>query len=640
MKGMNMEPKIVTKPSTNQEPKQKVKRKYPRWLIPVGIILLVILVSTAALGVVAYSTGTKLKASLTEAKVHAQAAYDGLKGQNIAIAKTELDAAKAKVDESYQIYNGISFLRFTPFAWHYSDGQHTFNAVTSAVEAGQLVINAIEPYADVIGFTGQGSFVGGTAEDRIVKIVETLDKVNPSLDEVASKLDIINAELAQINPGRYPFITIQGQSVSGLIGMAQEKISQADSMLAQFRPALSVLPQVAGLDAERTYLIMFQNDAELRPTGGFLTAYAVLKVNKGKVSPQKSSDIYDLDDKFKKRVTPPDIIKSELNETTWHLRNMNISPDFKESMETFITYYNDLPGETKVDGVIAVDTKLLADLVEILGPIDVPGYGTFKADLDKRCDCPQVIYALEEIADKPTYTIKTDRKAVLGPLMQTILTKAYGAPKQQWPGLFNSIWRNMNEKHILMYFFNEDFQNAAETVNVAGRIKEYDADYLHINDSNFGGAKSNLFVTQSVEQDIVKNGNEIVKTITISYKNPRKGDNCNLEAGMLCLNGKLPMWTRIYLPKDAVVTEVLGFDNNSVKETEAFNKKVVEGLFELMPESQAKIKLTVKIPAKGDSYRLFIQKQPGTKNFDYIVRLAGHEEEFELVSDKELTLNY
>jgi hypothetical protein len=633
-----MEPRIVTMPDIKVI--KKSKKVLPKWAIVTLIVFGILIGICLAIGIPTYIVGTKTKTSLMSTKQHAMAAYDGLKGQNLATAKTELDLAKTSLDEAVKTYQSITFLRYTPFSWHYRDGERVFTAATAGIEAGQLVINAIEPYADVIGFQGQGSFVGGTAEDRIVKIIETVDKINPSLDSVNEKLSIINRELAGVNPKRYPYIIVGGKSVESVIGSAQQMVGQANAVMAQLRPALTVLPDIAGLSSAKKYLILFQNDAELRPTGGFVTAYAVLKVEKGKVTPEKSSDIYDLDSKFTKRLAPPDIVKKLLKVNTWHLRDMNLSPDFKVSMDQFVAYYNELPGETKVDGVIAVDTKLLTDLVRALGPIEVPGYGTFTADNDPRCDCPQVFYALEEIADRPTYTIRTDRKAILGPLMQTILVKAYGAPKQTWPNLFSSIWTNLNEKHVLMYFFNEDFQNAAEMVGVAGRIKAYDADYLHISDANFGGAKSNMFVTQTIEQEVTKNDAGINKTIIITYKNPRKGDNCNLEAGKLCLNGKMPNWTRIYLPKEAVVSEVLGFDDGTVKESTELDKKVVEGVFELNPESQVKIKLTVQIPLQGDSYRLLLQKQPGTKNSATSVRLGGQENAFELTTDKEVVMKW
>jgi len=606
----------------------------------IGLVLAgIILVYFIALGAVTFFTVKAVKAGLDQTITQAKSAYDGLKQQNLDLAKTGLEAADLSLNQTSDRLNKAWFMKFSPLFWHYRDGQHAFAAAKAGISAGKTVVAAVEPYADVIGFKGQGSFVGGTAEDRIIKIIETVDKINPSLDEVSSKLQLIDAEISAINPKRYPIIKLQGKSVSDLISSTKTQVNQANSLMSELRPAINVLPQVAGLSQPQKYLILFQNDAELRPTGGFMTAYAVLKVEKGKVTPEKSSDIYDLDDKFKQRITPPDIIKSKLKVNSWHLRDMNLSPDFKESMTQFTQFYNELPGETKVDGVITVDTQVLTDLVRILGPVEVPGFGTFTADNDPRCDCPQVFYALEEIADRPTYMIKTDRKAILGPMMQNILFKVYGAPKQVWPELFASVWQNLQQKHVLMYFFNEDFQNAAEMVNLAGRIKSFDGDYLHINDANLGGAKSNMFITQSVDQDILDNGNSITKTITITYKNPRKGDNCNLEAGRLCLNGKMPNWTRIYLPKGAEVGEVLGFDNDTVKQSEAFDKKVVEGYFELNPESQVKIKLTVTLPKNSGSYRQLIQKQPGTKNSTYTLHYQGQEQSFELTTDKEVVFN-
>ena len=70
------------------------------------------------------------------------------------------------------------------------------------------------------------------------------------------------------------------------------------------------------------------------------------------------------------------------------------------------------------------------------------------------------------------------------------------------------------------YIYNKDAQAGVEALNAAGRIKNFDGDYLHINEANFGGAKSNLFVKESVSQDYeIKSDGTIEKTITINYKN-------------------------------------------------------------------------------------------------------------------------
>ena len=59
------------------------------------------------------------------------------------------------------------------------------------------------------------------------------------------------------------------------------------------------------MDSPRTYLILFQNDKELRPTGGFMTAYAIMKVDKVKFTPVLSSDIYTLDAAYKPSIPAP-----------------------------------------------------------------------------------------------------------------------------------------------------------------------------------------------------------------------------------------------------------------------------------------------------------------------------------------------
>src|SRR5690606_8414547 len=116
------------------------------------------------------------------------------------------------------------------------------------------------------------------------------------------------------------------------------------------------------------------------------------------------------------------------------LRDMNTSPDFKVSMDQFLENYKTIRGEPQdIDGIIALDTHVLTELLTVLGPVEVPGYGTFSAEISPACDCPQVVHALSEIITRPTPYLREDRKGILGPMMRAILTKSYGAPRQQWP---------------------------------------------------------------------------------------------------------------------------------------------------------------------------------------------------------------
>jgi hypothetical protein len=317
---------------------------------------------------------------------------------------------------------------------------------------------------------------------------------------------------------------------------------------------------------------------------------------------------------------------------------MNISPDFEESMTVFFEHYKEIRGEPgdEIDGIIAVDTEFLNDLLTVLGPVDVPGYGAFSSENNPKCDCPQIIYALSEIITRPTPYLREDRKGILGPLMRSILTKAYGAPKQQWPELFGTGWDSVQARHIQFYFPDENLQNAALTANAAGKLNPAPEgeDFLAIINANLGGAKSNLFVEYEVKQTVSAPENGfITKSIEIDYKNTRKADNCDLEAGLLCLNSTLRDWTRIYLPKGTELVSAQGF----TEEPDSYEEKgfsVVDGFFSLEPLSQAKIRLTYKVPYQDvTTYKLNIWKQGGISQYQTLIDVTGGQEQILIEKD-------
>jgi hypothetical protein len=629
-------PKSPVKPLESKPAKKKKKLKWLRIIIPLVVVWLIL---SAVIAVPAYQTLQSARATLSLARE----AYAVGKNQDLAGFNQKLKATKEQLLTTHKRYQILSWTKVIPLVGrYYRDGNHAFKAAIAGAEAGEILGQTLEPYADVLGFQGQGSFTGGTAEDRIVKVVQTLDKILPQIDQVAEKISLADEELNQIDPQRYPF-TIKGRNLKETIETGQTFASQAKVAVTDARPVIELLPQVLGVEEERKYLILFQNDAELRPTGGFMTAYGILRVDQGRVFSEKSDDIYTLDDKFRKRLKAPELIDKYLPLVFyWNLRDMNLSPDFKVSMDTFYHYYQDVPGEPEIDGIISVDTQVLKELIDVLGPIEVPGFGTFTSETDPACDCPQVIYQLELLADRPTASHRSERKGVLAPMMQTILLKAYGSPKQQWPALFSTVTRNIQEKHVLFYMLDEAEQQAAEGVNVAGRLKDFDGDYFHLNDTNFAGAKSNMFTTQEINQEIsIDDSGQVSKKVTIVYKNPHPPSNCNLEAGELCLNGILRDVVRLYVPPGSQLKQALGFEEGTVETKEELNKTVFQGFFTLSPQSQAKIVFEYTLPLKleTDEYVTLIQKQPGKKAPQYTLTInQEHQEQFPLNTDKELKI--
>ncbi len=603
-----------------------------------AIVVAIFLIFGLGLAIPAFMLVPSLRQTLTSA----QASFTALQSQDLDAATKALDETKSSLQTTKQKYILLSWLKFVPLLRnYYLDGQHGLNAAVYSLDAGSLLVEAIHPYSDLLGFktaTSAAAPAVQSAEDRIVFLVQTLDAIMPKLDSVTEKLKLAQAEVDQIDPNHYPD-SLFGKSIRSKVVEIQDTVGSSVKALSEAGPLVKLLPELLGQSGEKTYMLLFQNDAELRPTGGFLTAYAYIKVLKGKITPLESNDIYSLDARFTKKLPAPEPIKKYLPLVyNWNLRDMNLSPDFKASMDVFYSNYHSVPGARVVDGIIAIDTQVPVELLKVLGPIGVGGWGNFTAETDKRCDCPQVIYALEEIADRPVNTLKDQRKAVLGPLMHSILANAMGSPKHKWPQLLTVGLDAIKNKHLMFYFLNDNSQKLAEDFNSAGRIAAFDGDYLHINDSNFGGAKSNMFTTQDVEVEYELSGTEINKTVTITYNNPHPASNCNLEAGQLCLNGVLRDWVRIYVPKGSKLTGVVGSEVQS-STTEDLDKTVFDAFFTLRPQSSSKLvfKYTLPFPA-AKSLKVLIQKQPGKPSQKYRFIFDGQPKDLDLNTDLELTL--
>lgn len=617
----------------------KIKLRYI--LIPLAVILGFVMI----FGAYGYFTVRSLMPSFNTLRETGTKLSTAFQGQDLGTAKTEVQILGTQLEDLNTKYQTIRWTGVIPFLGNYTkDGQHAINAGKSLVKAVDTLIVSISPYADLLGFKTADATPSSqtpkaqSIEDRIVFMAQTLDKISPDLDKVGQDMADAQKELDQIKDSRYPE-NIAGKAIRSKIIAIKSTVSESAQLLSQAKPLIKLFPDLLGNPNAKTYMILFQNDAELRPTGGFMTAYAFIKVTKGKIELLSSYDIYDLDARFNKRVPAPEAIKKYLNETYLNLRNSNMSPDFKVSMDTFSKYYNDIPGVIRPDGIIAIDTVLPVEILKVIGPIGVGGWGNFSANIDARCNCPQVVYALEEIADRPTSTVKAGRKAVLGPLMHSMMANAMGSPKHLWPKLLNVALESIKQKHLLFYFFEDKTQLVAEDFNAAGRITPFAFDYLHINDANLGGAKTDMFITREVEQEIESANGTTTKTVSISYNNPTKGSNCNLEAGKLCLNGTYRDYIRLLVPKGSKLISVVG---SEVKEqvSENLDKTVFEAFFTMRPQSQSKIVFKYELPKMDlSTYRLLIQKQPGTPAIKHTIILNGNQTIVELNQDKELILN-
>ena len=377
------------------------------------------------------------------------------------------------------------------------------------------------------------------------------------------------------------------------------------------KPLIKKLPEILGSKEEKTYLILYQNDKERRATGGFLTFYAVFKVNNGKMTIYRSDDIYSLDASISNHPkAPPEILTYHKGVSQFYIRDSNLSPDFVQSIKLFESLYQKSGAKVTYDGIIALDSKILVDMLTIFGDVDVSGI-RFSAKMDPRCDCPQAIYTLFDLVDRPVGYVKENRKGILGDLMYRLFYNAIGfSPSKYWGTLMETMFKNLEEKHILVYFNDSETQESLEQLNFSGRIRDYEGDYLHINNVNFAGAKSNMFVSESI--DSKTNGKE--REVVIVFRNPYPASDCNLERGGLCLNAVLRNWIRFYVPQGS---KLVSFDGSSkkVQTYDELGKTVFEGFLGVPTQGQATVTLKYTLPSNIDTnnYSLLVQKQAGVE---------------------------
>lgn len=635
---------VLPKSERKEVPMKRSKKK--RKVITSAVLALLIVFVVAIIFIVLPLKRTYAIAQ--EAITLGKEAKTAATNQDLVLTGEKLTALDTKLAELKSSYQTSALLNIIPFVGaYYRDGLHGINASIEFVKAGQIAVAEITPYSDLLGLTkGESSFVNQPADKRIETAVKTFEKVTPKLTDIGTRLEVAKKEIDQINPNRYP-AKIKDTVVRARIQEAQTTTSEGITMFISAKPLLEILPSLLGEPTPKRYLILFQNDKELRATGGFITAYAIFKVDKGKFIVETSDDIYKLDERQIKRLpAPPAITKYFKGSLYGYLRDSNLSPDFNVSMKKFEDIYNNnIHGAEKYDGIIALDTNVLVEAIRVLdGEIFIPEYNTkFTIKPDPRCDgCPNVVYELEDYSGSIVGYVRAQRKDIISRLMLALMQKSLGvSPGQYWGPLMQTFFKQIQEKHIVAFMHEEKAQSAMESLNFAGRISDYEGDYLHINDVNFGGAKSNMFVKHAVKQEIEVSGDgTVTKTLTIDYKNPSKASNCNLAVeGGLCLNAPLRNWLRVYVPKGSKLIEFKGAEAEGIKPTtnEDLGKTVFEGFLIVRPEGAARVTLKYELPFKAKGiYNMLIQKQPGTEGHEYTTILKGREaDKFNLTTDRE-----
>lgn len=384
------------------------------------------------------------------------------------------------------------------------------------------------------------------------------------------------------------------------------------SRLNAWSEIISVVPRIMGYLKPQIYLVLFLNNAEIRPGGGFIGSYAVVRVTSGRVSILETNGSENLDwaapDDF--NVAAPAPLKTYLKQSRWFFRDANWSPDFPASARHTHWLYRFENGRegSKIDGIVGLTPRLVEELLAITGPLRV-GNKTFNAETFVN----ELQYHVE-VGFKDEGIKKSDRKVILGGLSRALLAKLTKLSFFQIKDMVPMLSRLAQERQIMMYSNYDELQNVLVKNNWAGEVKKTDEDYLMVVDANLNSLKSDPEVSREITYRLLPDGRRWRAQVVISY---------NHHGDFNWKTTRYRTYTRIYAPRGSELIISRGFMNIKKEPaqpdlTEELGKTVFGGFISIEPQEKKTITLEYFLPKeigeqiKADNYNLFVQKQLGT----------------------------
>jgi hypothetical protein len=319
-------------------------------------------------------------------------------------------------------------------------------------------------------------------------VVTVLYKARPEI--TSALLDIQGARAARER--------LEGHELRPGIQRWLGRLDRYLPLLEQGTRAVLAIPELLGVDGARTYLVLVQNEDELRATGGFISGVARLTIEGGSVVELEFEDSYAVDDLRKPYPDPPTPLREVMLSGRWLFRDSNWSPDFPTSAQAAIDLYA-LGQDVRADGVVALDQHAILSLIEVLGPLEVEGQPELITSRN-------VIQAIRK-AWSPGDTIDTEWWLHRKDFMAAVLD----AVSRQWAGKWDSdtlrllghaALQSLEQKHLLVYLEDADAAALMSDLGWDGALRPSAGDHLMVVDTNVGFNKANAAIAESIEYTV------------------------------------------------------------------------------------------------------------------------------------------
>ena len=570
-------------------------------------------------------------------------------------ALVELEAIEGHLSDARSGLKLLSWLKLVP--WLGDQVQ----AVASLTDAGLASLDAFEQVIyialdvfevvqeaeDILSLTqpdGEYTFEN-FPEDLRVELLRTLHHAAPELYEIRADLQIAQAELDTLEGLN---ITPALESVIEPLQLILPGLIDGVELLAPFA---GVVEDVVGVDEDRQWLVLFLNDTEIRPGGGFMGVFGLVQVRDGAIKQIFTEDTYAIDQLVEADVAsgeyfvePPQPLVDYSGVNNWYFRDANWSPDFAQSAQDAMTLLRQEYAQTgqpvpEIHGTIGLTTTFAEMMMEILGPIEV-------AHLE---------YTSENFTEQLEYQVEfayvdqgiafSDRKDHVGDLLDAVLERLFDLPSTSWPSIFTVITDAFAQKELALFAESEDTQLVLEESGWAGTVDVEDVDdVLMVVDANIGALKSNHAVEREVSYSIDPDpvDGRYKAHVYITYDHQGTFD---------WRTSRYRTFTRVYAPQGSEF--IMSKGGSDVTIADELGMTSFGAFFTVEPGEQGSLSFQYYLPESvttaidAELYQLRVMKQLGAKpdsltlelQFGKTVRAAEPSEDPSLFGDSAFELN-
>ncbi len=429
---------------------------------------------------------------------------------------------------------------------------HLLAVADGLTEAGALACDALEPALAAFGGTDEAS--GGFSLEQMAGL---LAERQADLERARAAVERAQEAWAQVDAGK-------GAVTAPLLEGKTALLEQGLPLLRAGLEAAVVAPDLLGMDEPRTYLILAQNEDELRPTGGFISGAGRLTLDGGRIAELSFLDANVVDDyAHKPYPEPPEPLLNYMWSDLWLFRDANWSPDFPTSARQaayFYEYGQDVP----VNGVIALDQRVLELLMTGFGEVHVPGV----AEPVTAGNVRQFMRAAWNPGDAGiTVEWVFSRKEFIGQLAAAILERVENDPDSvDWVQTVKALYRALVSRHLLIFIDDTEVASTLARVGWDGALRENDGDYLMMVDANLGFGKVNPLISENVDYRVAlrADGTAVAElSLTYAHQGWREGVRCQHHlpyTGDLTYEKMMHRcyydYLRVYVPSGSVLRSV------------------------------------------------------------------------------------